>query len=146
MLFITKGDTVCGTFRDFKIMTEVFNKKEHTKLRKHLRNSAPDAEKLLWSKLKGSQVLNCKFRRQYGVDKYVVDFYCPELKLGIEIDGDPHFKGNAMEKDKARQDAIEKYGITLLRFYNDDVYKSLNGVLRSIEKHILATKNASNCK
>lgn len=62
-------------------MTEIFNKKEYVKKRQYLRKRMTSAEILLWSKLKGKQLLGLKFRRQYGVDSYVVDFYCTEIKL-----------------------------------------------------------------
>jgi len=76
-----------------------------------------------------------RFLRQYSVDQYVLDFYCPKLKLAIEIDGDSHFIPGAEEQDKARQDYIEAFGIRFLpaspaggRFTNDDIYKNIDGV------------------
>jgi len=90
------------------------------------------AEKLLWEKLKSQQLENCKFRRQYSVDKFVIDFYSPEIKLAIEVDGDSHFQDGAVEYDAERQTFIESVGINFLRFTNDDVYYNLEGVIEVI--------------
>ncbi len=65
----------------------VLNSKSSKKFRQHLRNNMTEAEVMLWSKLKGKQFLGYKIRRQYGVGKYVIDFYCPQIKVGIEVDG-----------------------------------------------------------
>ena len=73
-----------------------------------------------------------RFLRQYSVDQYVLDFYCPKLKLAIEIDGDSHFMQGAQEQDKARQQHIEAFGIHFLRFTNEDVYKNIDGVCQRI--------------
>jgi len=102
-----------------------------------LRNTMPDAEVILWSKLKNRQILGCRFRRQFGVDSYSIDFYSPEIKLAVEADGDSHYKVGAEEKDRKRQSIIERYGITFLRFTNDDLRKNLDGVVLAIEEKIL---------
>lgn len=88
-------------------MTEIFNKKEYVKKRQHLRKRMTRAEILLWSKLKGKQLLSLKFRRQYGVD-----FYCTEIKLAIEVDGDVHGYNSRVLYDKQRQKNIEALGIS----------------------------------
>ncbi len=75
----------------------------------------PQAEAILWSQLQKRQVLGFKFRRQYGVGSYVLDFYCPEVKLAIEIDGNSHLREDAVEYDGTRQAEIEKLGI---RFFS----------------------------
>lgn len=113
-------------------MTEIFNKEKHCKKRKYLRNNMTKAEILLWLKLKGKQLNGLKFRRQYGIDSYVVDFYCPELKLAIEIDGAVHSYNSQISFDKQRQKDIESLGIKFLRFTNQDITKNINGVLNSI--------------
>ena len=118
-------------------MTKIYNKKEETAKRKNLRNNMPKAEIILWSKIKNKQVNGYKFRRQYGIDKYVVDFYCTELKLAIEIDGDIHFMENEKEEyDKVRQKKIESLGIKFLRFQNLEIYNNLNGVVSTIYQYI----------
>jgi very-short-patch-repair endonuclease len=95
----------------------------------------PHAEVILWSKLK-SKRLGYKFRRQYSVNKFVIDFYCPELKLAIEVDGESHYTENAKAQDEERQKIIEYYDITFLRFTNKEIYKNLNGVLIKIIEYI----------
>ena len=109
-------------------MTLAFNKEELKARRRSLRKNMPKAEVVLWSRLKNKQILGERFLRQYSVDQYVLDFYCPELKLAIEIDGDSHFMPCAQEQDKARQEHIEAFGIRFLRFTNDDIYKNIDGV------------------
>ena len=78
----------------------------------------PPAEVILWSKLRNKGVKGYKFRRQYGIEKFVIDFYCPQLKLALEVDGDSHFIEGSDSRDKERQLIIESFGITFLRFTN----------------------------
>ena len=73
-----------------------------------------------------------KFIRQYGVGSYVLDFYCPKLRLAIEVDGPSHFDIWAQEYDKTRQQFIEKFNIRFLRFTNEDIYQNLEGVTEEI--------------
>ncbi len=115
---------------------KTFNDPSKKELRKNLRNNMPDAEIVLWSKLKGKQLNGKKFRRQYGIGTFIVDFYCSELKLAIEVDGDSHFIGDKPKLDKERQSFIESEGVRVLRFTNNEIYKNLDGVLRTIEKFI----------
>ncbi len=104
--------------------------------RKLLRNNMPKAEVVLWSELKGNQLRGYKFRRQHSVGKFVVDFFCPKLKLVIEVDGDSHFLDEKSKQDRERQKYIESQGIRFLRFTNTDIYTNLNGVLTTVEKFI----------
>lgn len=117
-------------------MTQLYNKNSEKDKRRQLRNNITKAEKLIWDKLRDRQLENCKFRRQYSVDKFVIDFYSPEFKLAIEIDGDSHFQDGAAEYDKARQEFIESAGIKFLRFTNNDVYANLPVVLENIAQNI----------
>ena len=109
-----------------------YNNRGKKDLRKKLRNEAPQAERILWGKIQGSQLSNLKFRRQYGVGSFVIDFYCPKLRLAIEVDGDSHYKDGAEVYDKKRQKYIEEHNIHFLRFTNDDIYNNLDGVLEMI--------------
>jgi very-short-patch-repair endonuclease len=113
-------------------MTKLYNKTSEKLKRQQLRREMTKAEKLLWEKLKSQQLENCKFRRQYSVDKFVIDFYSPEIKLAIEVDGDSHFQDGAVEYDAERQIFIESVGIKFLRFTNDEVYHNLEGVIEVI--------------
>ncbi len=96
----------------------------------------PKAEVTLWCHLKSSQLKGCKFRRQHSIGNYVVDFYCPKLKLTIELDGESHYSTGSNENDRIRQEYIEKLGIKVLRFTNFDVYGDLEGVLKKIEDYL----------
>lgn len=96
----------------------------------------PWAEAILWSKLQKRQVLGFKFRRQYSVGPYVLDFYCPDAKLALEIGGDSHFQENAAEQDGKRQAAIEQLGIRFLRFSNQEIHKNLFAVLERIAEAV----------
>ena len=113
-------------------MTEAFNKEELKARRRSLRKNMPKAEVLLWCKLKNKQILGERFLRQYSVNQYVLDFYCPRLKLAIEVDGDSHFMPGAQEQDKARQEHIEAFGIEFLRFTNKDLYTNIDGVCQTL--------------
>ncbi len=115
-------------------MTRLYNKSTETLKRKNLRSNMPPAEVILWSQLKGRQIGGYKFRRQYSVEKFVVDFYCPELKLAIEIDGESHFVEGAVERDEERQRIVESTGIRFVRFTNRDIYEKLHGVLCKINE------------
>ncbi len=117
-------------------MGTIYNRQSGNIRRRQLRNDMPKAEVILWSKLRRRQMMGYKFRRQFGIENYVVDFYCPELKLAVELDGDSHFIDNAPEEDRERQENIEEYGIVFLRFQNGEIYNNLNGVLITIEEKI----------
>ena len=73
-------------------MTELFNKTQGKQKRRELRRNMTKAELMIWSKLRRKQVCGYKFRRQYGVGSYIIDFYCPKIKLAVEIDGDRIFR------------------------------------------------------
>ncbi len=124
-------------------MTDFYNREIEKDKRQELRNSMPKAEVLLWIRLKGRQLLGCKFRRQYSIGAFVMDFYSPEIKLGIELDGDSHFQEGAREYDRERQVFIESFGIKIVRFLNLDIYENLDGVLEAIEREILDRRAAA---
>ncbi len=96
----------------------------------------PPAEQLVWARLKGRQVEDCKFRRQYSVGAFVIDFYSVEIKLAIEIDGDSHFRDGADVYDLERQSLIEAARIQFLRFTNTQVYEELDAVIELISQMI----------
>ena len=113
-------------------MTQIYNKTETKDKRRALRRSMPPAEVILWSKLWGKGMKGYKFRRQYSVGPYIVDFYCAELKLAIEIDGESHYIDDAEARDQKRQECIGATGIHFVRFTNSDIYGRLEGVLDRI--------------
>jgi very-short-patch-repair endonuclease len=119
------------------MMNVFFNRQSETDKRRQLRSSMPEAEVILWSRLKGRQLLGCKFRRQYSVGSFVIDFFSVEIKLGIELDGDSHFQPRAPEYDQKRQEFVESFGIRIVRILNTDVYDNLDGVLEMIGREVL---------
>ncbi len=114
----------------------MFNPKNTKKQRQYLRNHMTRAEIALWSRLKGKQFLGYKFRRQYGIDKYIVDFYCTKLRLVIEIDGDPHFFKRGIIHDSEKEKFLNDKGINIVRFTNDDILNNLDGVLDFLAEYI----------
>ncbi len=118
-------------------MTQIFNKEAQKKMRQALRRSLPPSEVILWSKLRSKQICDQKFRRQFSVGPYMIDFYCPALKLAIEVDGDSHFRNGEQGKDKVRQAYVESVGIHFLRFRNNEVRENIAGVLESIYRKVV---------
>ena len=117
-----------------------FNLKQFKNRRKALRRNLSKAEAVLWQHLSNRQLLGLKFRRQFSVDQYVLDFYCPELKLAIEVDGDTHFVGGAEVNDEKRQKSIELVGILFVRVTNDDILQNLDGVLQLLAEKVFELK------
>lgn len=103
-------------------------------LARKLRNDSTFTEILLWNYLKKKQMRGYDFDRQKPVDNYIVDFYCKDLKLAIEIDGESHY--GKEYKDKLKDKRLNKFGITVLRFDDLDVRHKLEQVLQTIEKWI----------
>lgn len=100
--------------------------------RSELRNNATKPEVILWSKLKGGQCNNKKFRRQHGFGPYIVDFYCKKLGLVIELDGDTHI--GKEEYDAQRTLYLEGLELKVLRFTNDQIFNNLEGVMDIISQ------------
>ena len=99
---------------------------------KELRKSTTPAEKLLWDELRNRKIANCKFRRQHPIDIFIVDFYCHEKKLIIEVDGEIHkFQ---KQYDINRTAELDNYGITVIRFTNDEIETNMKFVIERIEK------------
>ena len=98
-------------------MTLLFNKITEKEKRRKLRNNSTKAEKQLWAEIR-SKKIGFRFLRQYGVEKYVIDFYSPRLKLAIEVDGITHLTQEELEYDERRQSEIEQVGIQFIRFTN----------------------------
>jgi very-short-patch-repair endonuclease len=99
-------------------------------LARDLRNNSTKSEIILWNKIK-KKSLGVEFHRQVPIDEYIVDFFCHELMLAIEIDGSTHHYN--FEKDDARQKKLESFGIKVIRFDDKDVRFALNDVLRALE-------------
>lgn len=99
-----------------------------------LRKNMTLSEILLWQQIKGKQFLGFDFHRQKPILDYVVDFYCPKLKLVIEIDGDTHI--GKEQEDKVRQERIEALGLHVLRYSDLEVKTNMDGILMHIKEWI----------
>ncbi len=110
-------------------MPPLLNAKQDKNIRRLLRNFSPKAERVLWSALRKRQFRGWKFRRQESIGSYVVDFWCPEARLVVEVDGDSHLEEDAAERDTIRQQWIERQGIQFFRCRNEEVVGDLEGVL-----------------
>jgi very-short-patch-repair endonuclease len=103
---------------------------------KKLRENPTQAEEVMWLSLRNNQLDGCKFRRQHPLLNYVADFYCHQLKLVIEIDGEYHQTLEQKKLDKERTANIEFQGLHVIRFTNDEVLTDMDSVLRKIKEFI----------
>ncbi|MCF6214060.1 MAG: endonuclease domain-containing protein [Flavobacteriaceae bacterium] len=105
-------------------------------LARKLRNNSTKAEIILWLKLKGKQMYGYDFHRQKPIANYILDFFCQELMLGIEVDGYSHELLEVYNKDVKKEASLKKIGITILRFSDYQVLRDMENVLRAIEYFI----------
>lgn len=117
-------------------MTVIYNKTILKEKRRELRRNQTEAEKALWGKLRNKGFLGLKFFRQYSVGPYVIDFYCPRYKLAIELDGGQHGEEKNRQYDAVRTDYLKSVGIEVVRFWNNDVVETIEGVLGQVEKRV----------
>ena len=101
-------------------------------LSRSLRRTQTSAEKLLWSHLRNHQLAGFKFRRQYPVAPYILDFYCSEAHLGIELDGGQHNENKTISYDQERLAFFRTRGISVIRFWNHEVINEIDAVLEKI--------------
>jgi len=97
-----------------------------------LRNNMTEAEKLLWTRLRGKQILGLQFYRQKPILNFIVDFYCPAANLVIECDGSQHFTDEGLEADRVRDQALAELGLRILRFDNGMVFRKTDVVVQVI--------------
>ena len=114
----------------------LFNSRSNKDKRSNLRNGSTAAEAVLWTHLQQRKLLGKKFRRQSSVGPCIVDFYCAECRLFIELDGAPHFAANAAEYDQQRTEYLEKTGLKVIRFENKDVKDNIEFVLETINQSL----------
>ncbi|OGI16479.1 MAG: hypothetical protein A3J63_01355 [Candidatus Moranbacteria bacterium RIFCSPHIGHO2_02_FULL_40_12b] len=114
----------------------IYNKKSKVETRKILRKLSTPQEIILWSKLRAKRFCGLKFRRQYSIGDYIIDFYCPEKKLVVELDGYQHKNKEQKDYDKIRTKYLNGLGIEVLRFWNNEVNKNLDGVMLKIEEYL----------
>jgi very-short-patch-repair endonuclease len=114
-------------------MTLLKNKSKLLPRRRELRRKQTKQEEILWQLIRNRK-LGVKFRRQYSIGGYVLDFYCPELKLVIEIDGNQHLKQEGILYDKKRTDFLRVLDCKILRFRNIELEENLEKVLSKIKE------------
>jgi very-short-patch-repair endonuclease len=96
------------------------------------RKRATDAKKRLWAQLRNRKAAGLKFRRQHPVGDRVVDFFCAEANLAIELEGSGHYRHAGETSDLDREIDLYEKGIRILRFHNDEIFENLDGVLNRI--------------
>jgi very-short-patch-repair endonuclease len=103
--------------------------------KKDLRHNQTFAEKLLWQELRRKK-LKVRFHRQYGVGPYILDFYCPQYKIAIELDGGQHKSEESIKYDKYRSDFMSALGIKTFRFWNSEVTNDLNKIITILNNEL----------
>jgi very-short-patch-repair endonuclease len=106
-----------------------------TKARKLRREQTPEEQKLWWQ-LRNRRLDNFKFRRQFPLGKFILDFYCPSRRLAIELDGGQHNEIAQGHADQQRTEYLYTQGVKELRFWNNQVRKNLEGVLEAIREEL----------
>ncbi|MEG2922025.1 MAG: endonuclease domain-containing protein [Acinetobacter sp.] len=110
---------------------------------KTMRTNATDAENLMWQLLRNKRFMNLKFRRQHVIKSYIVDFYCHEFGLVIELDGGQHCTDDAIEYDAERTKFLEALGLKVVRYWNHDVLKNTDVVLADLWRRCSELKQTS---
>jgi len=101
-----------------------------THLARNLRKNQTDTEQILWLQLKAKRFLGYKFRRQFPIEPYIVDFICLDLKLIIELDGSQH--SEKIDQDVERTLILKQRGFKVVRFWNNEVFENLEGVMENL--------------
>ena len=110
--------------------------KNKTILARNLRKYSTIQERRLWNLLKNRQFHNLKFKRQQPVGDYIVDFICKEAKIIIEIDGGQHNEPENIEYDKTRTEYLNTLGYKVIRFWNNEIYENIEGVVLRLKEEI----------
>jgi very-short-patch-repair endonuclease len=116
--------------------SKVYNLPSKKRFRKILRNALTPAEAVLWKGLQRRQLLGKKFRRQAGIGPYIVDFYCAECALVVELDGAAHFSITMDEYESKRTRYLEREGLKVIRFENKELYDNIEAVMETIKANL----------
>lgn len=114
---------------------QVHNKSSLVTIRRTLRKKQTPAEFIFWKRIRGRKLNGLKFTRQHSIGNYIVDFYCPEFRIIIELDGEIHKSIFQLEKDKFRDQNLIEMGFTVLRFQNHEVLVNSAEIEATILKH-----------
>lgn len=137
MIFCKKNYLgVCVSFIFTKPMKRIHYNPILKQYARELRNNSTKSEIKLWKKLSGTQMLGYDFHRQKPVDNYILDFFCYDLMLGIELYGYTHQFEEVAAKDVVKENRLKELGITILRFNDDEVHNDMNRVIFAIEATI----------
>jgi len=104
--------------------------------RQALRRNQTEAERAFWSEVRNSQFFGIRFFRQYSIGPYILDFYCPAMRLAVEIDGGQHLQSENLEYDEARSEYLQAQGIDVIRFWNHEVLHNMRGVLIKLSEAV----------
>jgi very-short-patch-repair endonuclease len=124
-------------------MTDVYNRRKNKAKRKRLRANSTETERFLWHHLCAKRLAGYKFHRQYGIGSYIVDFYCPAARLVIELDDGQHGLPESRDYDDRRTSYLNGVGIQVIRFWNANVFESLDVVLEVIRAAVVRTPSGS---
>jgi len=113
-------------------MALIFNNPTLKNKRRTLRRNQTETEKLMWKYLRSKRLVDSKFFRQYSVGPYILDFYCPLKRLAIELDGGQHAETRQQAYDERRTDYLRQKGITVVRFWDNEVFHNTTDVLEKI--------------
>lgn len=125
-LSIRGGQGVLG------LSIRIYNDQKLKSLRRDLRNNQTEAEEKVWSRIRAKQVRGLRFHRQYSVGLYILDFYCPKLRLAIEIDGGQHSDSQTTSYDEKRTSYLREHNIKVLRYWNHEVLTQIEDVVADI--------------
>ncbi|MBZ0180486.1 MAG: endonuclease domain-containing protein [Melioribacteraceae bacterium] len=117
-------------------MTKLYNRQQEKEKRRELRQNETIAETNMWSQLRNRGCLSLKFKRQFSIGKYIIDFYCPEYKIAIELDGNVHELEDIKKYDAKSQKYLEDYGIHFIRITNNEYLGNPNKAFDKIERSI----------
>jgi len=124
-------------------MTIHYNKTSEKVNRKKLRGKSTEAENILWEHLRNKKLSGLKFKRQYSIDHFVVDFYCPKLKLAVELDGKIHLKKEVKNHDENRDGYLSEFGIKILRIRNEVILNDVAKALKLVERKVRELRKTS---
>ena len=118
----------------------LYNNDKLKQRRRELRKNQTDAEKILWQYLRRRSIEDFRFFRQYSIGPYILDFYCPKIRLAIEIDGGQHAEDKNIVKDEGRTKFLKKENILMLRFWNNEVREQKEAVAEKIKDTAIRLK------
>ena len=139
---LTKGRSARATSR-VGINSRFDRTERKTAFARSLRVGSTDVEAKLWQKLRNGQIEGAAFRRQHPAGPYILDFYCPSLRLAIDLDGGQHSQNERALLDRKREQWLARRGVTVLRFWNSDITANLSGALEVIAPKVAELRSSA---